>query len=109
MLEKVEDYNKATFGFETTMSGIGYLRRIKRMKAEGYRIVIFYLKLPSANLAVSRVKRRVIEGGHDVPENDIRRRFVKSWENFTENYRPLADQWVVFDSLDGGATVIEQS
>ena len=111
VLEKVEDYveQEATFGFETTMSGIGYVRRIKRMKANGYRIVMFYLKLPSADLAVSRVQRRVIEGGHDVPEGDVRRRFVKSWSNFTENYRPLADRWVVFDSMDGRATVIEQS
>ena len=79
------------------------------MKARVYRIVIFYLKIPSPELAVARVRGRVKEGGHNVPEKDIRRRFDKSWSNFCELYRPLADKWIVFDNGGGKPSILEKS
>ena len=97
------------FSLESTLSGSTYAKRIKSMKEEGYRIVIFYLKLPSPDLAVARVGERVQEGGHNVPEQDIRRRFKRSWANFTEVYRPLADKWIVFDNSGIEPKIIEES
>ncbi len=88
----------ATFGFESTLSGMGYLKRIRRMKERGYRIVLSYLKLPSPDVALGRVRSRVLEGGHDIPEEDLRRRFAKSWKNFESVYQPIADTWIVFDN-----------
>lgn len=49
------------------------------------------------------------EGGHNVPEADIRRRFDKSWTNFCNLYRPLADQWIVFDNSGVRPAILEQS
>lgn len=98
-----------TFSFESTLSGTGYAGRIERMKTAGYRIVIFYLKLSSPDLAVARVGGRVLEGGHNVPEDDIRRRFKRSWTNFTGIYRHLADKWIVFDNSGLEPRIVEES
>ena len=98
-----------SFGFESTLSGTGYLRRIQRMKHKGYRIVLFYLKLSSPELALERVRARVKEGGHDIPESDLRRRFVRSWENYREIYRPLADKWILFDTSREWPIILEES
>ncbi|MGV7229623.1 MAG: zeta toxin family protein [Nitrospirales bacterium] len=111
LLEKMEDFiaEAASFGFESTLSGKAYANRISQMKEAGYRIVIFYLKIPSPDLAIARVRERVREGGHDVPKNDILRRFEKSWINFCELYRPLADKWIVFDNSGEDTIILELS
>jgi len=111
LLRKMDEFisEKATFGFETTLSGTGYVGRIRKMKESGYRVVLFYLRVPSAEFAVARVRSRVIEGGHDVPENDIRRRFTKSWDNFQSDYQNLADKWIVFDNSGEEPIVLEES
>ena len=63
------------FAFESTLSGLVYLSRLKRWKAAGYR-------LPSARLALRRIAARVRQGGHNVPRADVLRRFTRSWNNF---------------------------
>ena len=65
------------------------------LKREG---AIIYLRLPSAEYAVERVAQRVAEGGHKIPEAVVRRRFVRSWTNFRELYREVADEWQVYDN-----------
>jgi len=72
-------------------------------------IVTIYLKIPSPELAVARVRGRVKEGGHNVPEADICRRFDKCWTNFCNLCRPLADQWIVFDNSGVRPSILEQS
>ena len=71
--------------------------RARRQK-QGYRVKLFFLRLPTPEAAISRVKKRVLEGGHDVPESVIRRRFLAGWRNFESIYRELVDEWVVFDN-----------
>ena len=88
----------ADFGFETTLSGRSYLRLIGRLKNQGYAVHFFFLWLSSVDLALSRIKGRVSEGGHDVPEADVRRRFDRSIKNFLVLYRALADSWFLFDN-----------
>lgn len=111
LLAKMDSFisEGVSFGFESTLSGTAYAKRVSAMKSAGYRIVIFYLKIASSVLAVARVKERVKEGGHNVPEKDVLRRFDKSWTNFCEIYRPLADKWIVFENSSGNPVVIEQS
>jgi predicted ABC-type ATPase len=111
LLEKMDRFisEGVSFGFESTLSGHAYARRVSAMKKVGYRIVIFYLKIASPILAVARVKERVKEGGHHVPEKDVLRRFDKSWSNFCEIYRPLADKWIVFENSSGIPIILEQS
>jgi len=111
LLRKMDEFveGSATFGFESTLSGTAYASRLRVMKDGGYRIVLFYLRLPSADLAVARVLERVAEGGHRVPEADIRRRFARSWRNFEELYRLLADKWIVFDNSGEHPIILEES
>lgn len=82
--------------FETTLSGGGYIRLFKKLKLSGYRIVIFFLWIPNPELAVARVKFRVIQGGHNVPEKDIRRRYSAGLNNFDNYYSELSDEWQLY-------------
>ena len=99
-LRRMDAYvaNGEDFAIETTLSGRAYAARIRRWQAKGYRVAITYLRLPSADHAVRRVTQRVSEGRHDVPEPVIRRRFARSWDNFVELYRDVADEWQVYDN-----------
>lgn len=86
------------FSFETTLSGKLYLNLFNSLKARGYKIHIFFLWIPDANLAISRIKWRVSQGGHDVPESDVNRRFGRSISNFFKLYQSHADSWMLFDN-----------
>ena len=99
---------RVDFAFETTLSGLIYLRRLKRWKAAGYCIEITYLRLSSPQLALRRVAARVRQGGHHVPRADVLRRFIRSWINFQRFYRPLADAWAVYDNSGDVPCLIEQ-
>jgi predicted ABC-type ATPase len=90
--------DRADFAFETTLSGLTYVQRLQSWKRAGYRIDIVYLKLSSSRLALRRVAARVRQGGHNVSQADVLRRFVRGWENFQRIYRPLADSWAVYDN-----------
>jgi len=89
---------RADFAFESTLSGRTLLGFLHRLAAKGFECHIFYLWLPSVDLAVTRVRVRVKAGGHDVPESVIRRRFRKSLVNFDQVYRPLATMWRLYDA-----------
>jgi predicted ABC-type ATPase len=86
------------FGFETTLAGKTYLPILRNMKIEGYRLHLFFLWLPSVEMAIARVARRVEQGGHAVPEEAIRRRFDVGPYNLRKFYLPLFDRWLLFDS-----------
>lgn len=87
-----------SFAFETTLSGRGYMRLIPRWQEQGYLVKLIFLKLATADVAIARVQQRVQEGGHNVPEPVIRRRFHKGWDNFESVYRELVDDWVLYDN-----------
>jgi predicted ABC-type ATPase len=95
------------FSFETTFSGLTYLRRLQAWKRDGYRIEMVYLRLKSPALALRRIAARVRQGGHDVPKSDVLRRFSRGWENFEQIYRPLADFWAVYDSSGRAPRLLE--
>jgi len=101
--------NKESFAIETTFSGKGYYRKIIHWKNQGYEIIIFFLKLPSVEIAIERVKLRVAKGGHNIPEIDIRRRFERGWNNFNMLYKQLADSWIVFDTSGDMPVVVDES
>ena len=87
-----------SFAFETTLAGLGYARHIPRWRAAGYHVTLFYLTLPSPEMAIARVAERVRQGGHDVPDFVIRRRFAVGWKNFEQIYRDAADAWVLYEN-----------
>ena len=99
---------RADFAFETTLSGLTYLRRLKSWKRAGYRIDIVYLKLSSSRLALRRIAARVRQGGHNVPQADVVRRFVRGWDNFQRVYRSLADSWAVYDNSGRAPQLLEK-
>jgi predicted ABC-type ATPase len=80
-----------SFAFETTLSGLVYLRHIHEWQAQGYHVDMYYLGLPSVDLAIARVAERVRQGGHDIPEAVIRRRFHAGRANFGNHYRAAVD------------------
>ena len=86
------------FGFETTLSGKAYVKLLQDMRKEGYLIHIFFLWITSVKLALERIKLRIRNGGHPIPENVVRRRFDRSLPNFLRFYKPLADSWAIFDN-----------
>jgi predicted ABC-type ATPase len=98
-----------SFAFETTLSGKGYINKIRDWKTKQYEIIIYYLKIPSVEFAIERVKLRVAQGGHNVPEQDIMRRFERSWINFQQIYKPLADSWIVFDTSGSQSVILDES
>ena len=75
---------------------------LRRLKAQGYELHLFFLWVESVDLALSRVRERVMRGGHDVPEPVVRRRFDRSIRNFLLYYRRQSDFWTLFDN--SGAT-----
>jgi predicted ABC-type ATPase len=101
--------NGSDFAFESTLSGISYISRLKRWKAGGRRIEIVYLRISSPQLALRRIAARVKQGGHNVPRHDVLRRFTRSWDNFEKHYRLLADRWSVYDNSGRKPVLLERS
>ena len=108
VLGQIKEYSESgvDFGFETTMSGVTYLKYFKMLKEKGYKIHIFFLWIPSTQLAIARVKDRVVQGGHNVPIADIKRRFERSTEKFFKQYRLLADKWILFNNAESKPRII---
>jgi predicted ABC-type ATPase len=90
--------NRRNFALETTLSGRSYLHAITRWQSAGYIVRLVYLRLNSAEDAVLRVRQRVAQGGHDIPEDVIRRRFTAGYRNFLKMYRPIVDQWELYNN-----------
>jgi predicted ABC-type ATPase len=101
--------NRNDFAFESTLSGVSHLSRLKLWKAAGYRVEIVYLRISSPHLALRRIAARVKQGGHSVPRRDVLRRFTRSWKNFEKHYRLLADRWSVYDNSGRRAKLLERS
>ena len=98
---------RESFAFETTLSGLGYLRHIRGWKASGYHVSLFFLALPSVDLAIARVAERVRQGGHNIPEDVIRRRFEAGRRNFNQHYRAAVHAWVLYDNAGEEPVLIE--
>ncbi|MDH6301038.1 putative ABC-type ATPase [Polynucleobacter sphagniphilus] len=107
MLNELDEYTKAgeSFAFETTLSGAHYLQRIQEWKDLDYSVKLWFIALSSPELAISRVKERVAQGGHNIPEEVIRRRYTAGLENLPK-YQKVVKSWVL---LDGDKTPPEQT
>ena len=101
MLERIHSLAESgeDFAFETTLASLSFKRLLSRMREDhGYRIHIAFLWLPTVQQAISRVADRVRQGGHTVPVDVIRRRYIRCIRNFLQIYAPLADVWEVIDN-----------
>jgi predicted ABC-type ATPase len=110
MLEQIREYvrKRENFAFETTLSGRTYARMIPAWQAAGYQVKVIFLSLPDVDLAIARVTARVAQGGHGVPEDIIRRRFIAGQRNFDRVYKPLVDYWVLYDNSRETPQLIEE-
>jgi predicted ABC-type ATPase len=111
MLEEIDECVDGgnSFAFETTLSGLVYMKKIAVWQAHGYQVKLWFLSLPNENIAVSRVASRVLQGGHNIPENVIRRRFKSGLENFHELYSKVVNSWAFFDSYHRPPRLIDWS
>ena len=87
-----------SFAFETTLSGVSWLNHIRQWRDQGYRVSLYFLSLLNAEAAVERVALRVQQGGHDIPETVIRRRFASGLANFHGHYKMAVSDWMLYDS-----------
>ena len=110
VLEQIQDFAKRNvdFAFETTLAGKAYVRLFKDLKKKEYHLHLFFLWIPSTELALARIKERVAEGGHDVPPQDVHRRFRRGVQNLFKLYRPLLDSWTLFDNAGSAPKLIAE-
>lgn len=100
---------RETFALESTLSGKSYANYLKEAKNLGFKIVIHFLWLPSVEESWKRVENRVIEGGHAVPKEAVKRRFPRVFNNFINLYAPLSDEWHFWDASQAPIEFISYS
>jgi len=100
MLQRIDELLKKgiDFAIETTLATRSYAQTIKKAKSQGYDITLVYFWLSSPELAIARVKRRVAEGGHNIPEEVIRRRYRNGIHNLFKLFIPICDYWIIIDN-----------
>ena len=100
VLERIAEFKEAriSFAFETTLAGRSYVPILRRVKDTGFQLHMFYLWIPSPELALLRIRDRVESGGHNVPESDVRRRYGRTLVNLFRMYRSLLDTLHFFDN-----------
>jgi len=89
-----------SFAFETTLSGKNYARLVPQWQSAGYHVTLMFLSLPTVDLAIARVAARVAQGGHDVANTVIRRRFDAGMRNCENVYRRLVNSWALYDNSE---------
>jgi predicted ABC-type ATPase len=100
MLARLSELARArsSFAFETTLASRSFVPFLRGLKEDGYLVHLIYIWLDSAELAIDRVAARVQRGGHHVPDEVVRRRYLRGLRNFRTLYRPLANSWIVCDN-----------
>ena len=86
------------FAFETTLSGRSHLNLLKNLREDNWQTVLFFLWIPDADFSRDRVRQRVQDGGHDVPDNAIYRRYPRVMYNLINLYIPLCDKVSFYDN-----------
>ena len=109
MLTRITELAEAgtDFAFETTLANLTYAQKIPLWRSRGYRVTLIYLRLPSIEASLARVRKRVEAGGHDIPEDTIRRRFGKAPIYFDTIYKPIVDVWYLYESQEGAFALID--
>lgn len=110
MLKRIQELmdSKLDFAFETTLAARSYINTIKAAQAKGYFITLIYFWLNSPELAIERVKERVSNGGHNIPEDIIIRRYTNGLRNFSKIYLQNCDFWILIDNSNPPFSVIAE-
>ena len=110
MVREINEHTQKgnNFSFETTLAGRGYLKKIEKWRVGGYIVKLIFLSLATAEEAMNRVKLRVVQGGHDIPNEVIRRRFYNRLNNFENLYRNRVDYWQHFNNSEKSPILIAE-
>ncbi len=100
MLERIEHLlqERVTFAIETTLATRSYQTLVKKAQQRGYTVQLLFFWLQSPEVAAQRVKKRVAEGGHDIPVETIYRRYRAGLKNLFEIFLPIVDWWALYDN-----------
>jgi len=110
MLRRINNFinNHYDFAFETTLSTRSHKKTIEKAKENGYEINLLFLYLDSVDLAIERVKTRVNEGGHEIPERVIKRRYLSGIKNLFDLYMPICDYWIITDNSNPSLELVAE-
>ena len=110
MLNRIDELfsQNENFAFETTLATKTYKQKILKAKEQGYNTTLLFFWLKNPELAIERVKIRVQEGGHNIPENIIRRRYYNGILNLFNIYLPIVNQTLIFDNSEGKHSLIAE-
>ena len=110
MLERINDLlnSQENFAFETTLATKSYRSKIFLAREKGYNVTLLFFWLRNADLAIERVRTRVIEGGHHIETEVIRRRYKNGIKNLFQIYLPIADEIMIFDNSEGKHDLIAE-
>jgi predicted ABC-type ATPase len=100
--------NRESFAFETTCAGRRHVRMLQTCREAGYRVTLIFLWLPSPEIALARVARRVAQGGHRIPDDVVIRRHAAGLRNMRQLYLPIADIAYIYDNTDKGGVLIAE-
>ena len=99
---------QANFAIETTLATRSLLQIVRQAKARGYETTVLYFWLNSPELAIQRVRERVVSGGHNIPDAVVRRRYVMGLQYLFDTYIPEMDRWVLADNSKPPFTVVAE-
>ena len=97
-----------SFAVETTLSGNNYIKTFEKAKELGYKIILLYTFVDNSKICIERIKVRVKNGGHPVPDEDVIRRYKRSISNFWNKYKNLADEWNLYYNGNDSSTIVAQ-
>jgi predicted ABC-type ATPase len=100
--------DEKSFMIESTLSGKYLKDVINKAKEKDFKIVLIYLFLETEDENISRVRNRVLNGGHDVPLEDIKRRYFRSRNLFWNTYKDIVDKWMLFFNGDDNYELIAE-
>jgi predicted ABC-type ATPase len=90
--------SREDFAFETTLSGLTYATILRKMQKQGYETRMLFLYVKKDAISIARVAERVHAGGHNIPIEDIKRRYIAGLRNFFQTFAPLVDTWRFMDN-----------
>jgi predicted ABC-type ATPase len=99
---------RKNFAFETTLSSKSYVKTIQKAKQQGFDVTLVFFWLDTVELAIERVKARVVEGGHNIPEKVISRRYYSGLKNLFDLYIPICDYWMIFNNSNSPSQLIAE-
>ena len=110
MLHRINELllQNENFAFETTLSTKSYKNKVLEAKNKNYNVTLLFFWLKNPKLAKERVKTRVLEGGHNIPQDVIERRYTKGIKNLFDIYIPITDQVIIFDNSEGKHQLIAE-